>query len=187
MNENSLFAILLRSPWWGSALIAAAVIAGGRLALPEAYAQYALFAGLPFAVIAVHVAWKALRTPGAASVEKSLAVLRALSANAFSAALGEAYRGKGYSVAPCAAAGADLELARDGRVTLVACKRWKAARTGVEPLRELEAARQRREALEAVYVAIGEISDTARAYATEKQIRLVQGAELASLLPKPKP
>ncbi len=66
--------------------------------------------------------------------------------------------------------------------TLVACKRWKAVRTGVEPLRELQAAREAREAHHCVYVATGEITDQARAFAMEKKISLVQGADLATLL-----
>ena len=77
---------------------------------------------------------------------------------------------------------ADLELVQGARVTLVACKRWKAARTGVEPLRELVAARRARDAHECVWVSAGELSDQAQAYAGQMGVRLLVGTELGTLL-----
>ncbi|HYR33109.1 MAG TPA: restriction endonuclease, partial [Burkholderiales bacterium] len=74
--------------------------------------------------------------------------------------------------------GADFELVQGSRSTLVACKRWKAMRTGIEPLRELEDARRAREAAECIYVATGEVTAQARAFAAERNIRVVEGAEL---------
>ena len=67
---------------------------------------------------------------------------------------------------------------------MVACKRWKAARTGVDPLRDLYDAKRVREAHECIYVATGEITDGARAFALESNIRVIHGAELAKLLPR---
>jgi restriction system protein len=75
----------------------------------------------------------------------------------------------------------DLELRREGRVSLVACRRWKAERTGAEPLRELHAAGRKREAHELVYVAAGEVTEQARAFAKENNVRMVDGAEVARL------
>jgi restriction system protein len=66
---------------------------------------------------------------------------------------------------------------------LVSCKRWKVARTGIEPLRDLYAAKDAREAHECIYIAAGEITDNARKFAAEKKMRLLYGAELAQLLP----
>ena len=43
-HDNSLFAILLRSPWWASALVALGLAGGLRLLIPD---LFALFAGLP--------------------------------------------------------------------------------------------------------------------------------------------
>ena len=60
-----------------------------------------------------------------------------------------------------------------GRLTLVVCRRWKAASTGVEPLRELQAAGRAREAQELVYVAAGDITEQARGFAQANGIRLV--------------
>jgi restriction system protein len=183
LNKNSLFAILLRSPWWISIAVAAGLFAVARMLLPEAYALYAIFVALPFFVIGCYAGWQQLRAPGAERIAATLESLRGLSWDAFSAALEDAYRRDGYSVTRLNTPGADLELTKSGRVTLVGCKRWKVARAGIEPLRELDAARQAREAHECIYVAVGDITDNARAFAAEKNIRLLHGAELAKLLP----
>jgi restriction system protein len=82
---------------------------------------------------------------------------------------------------------ADFELAKAGRISLVACKRWKAARTGVDPLRDLHDAKRAREAHECIYVATGEITEGARAFALERSLRLIHGAELVKLLPRVRP
>lgn len=179
VHENSLFALLLRSPWWVSVLVTAAVVAGSRLLLPT---LYAIAAALPFAVIAAYAGWKQLLAPSAGSIAKVLERVRAMPWEEFSGAIEEAFRREGYAVTRLAGAQADFELAKGGRTTLVACKRWKATRTGVEPLRELEAARRAREARECSYVCAGELSDQARQFAAQKAIRLVEGAELARLL-----
>lgn len=182
MNKNSLFAVLLRSPWWISFAVAAALFALARMALPEAYAPYGMFASLPFIVIGSYAGWQQLRAPSAARIADTLTALRAMSWDAFSGALEDAFRRDGYSVSRPSVVGADLELIKSGRVSLVGCKRWKVARAGVEPLRELDAARHAREAHECIYVAAGEITDNARAFAAEKNIRLLNNAELAKLL-----
>ena len=180
MHKDSLFAVLLRSPWWVSALVAIAIIAGVRMLVPE---LYAVFAALPFIVIAVYVAWKQLRAPSAASIEKRLERLRAVPWDEIAEAMKQAYGRQGYEVARLDGGAADFELVQGGwRKTLVACKRWKATRTGIEPLRELDAERKKREAHEAVYVATGEVTEQARAFATQRKIRIVQGGELVQLI-----
>jgi len=186
LNKNSLFAVLLRSPWWISIAVAAGVFAVTRMLLPEAYAPYAIFTALPFFVIGSYAGWQQLRAPSAAQIAATLESLRALSWDEFSAALEDAYRRDGYTVSRLNIAGADLELTKSGRVTLVCCKRWKVARAGIEPLRDLDAARRAREAHACIYVAAGEITDNARAFATEKNIRLLHDAELVKFLPNTK-
>jgi restriction system protein len=182
MNENSIFAVLLRSPWWVSGGIGAALFAGTRLVLPEEFGPYAFFVSLPFSVIAVYTGWQQLRAPSAASIGQRMEALRAMSWAEFSAALDEAFRRDGYTVAPGSAAGVDIDLTKSASVTLVACKRWKVARTGIEPLRELDSVRRGRGAQECIYIATGEFTDTAISFAAEKNIRLLSGAELARLV-----
>lgn len=179
MAENSLFAILLRSQWWISFVIAVGIVAVARLVMPEVYA---FFAALPFIAIGGVAGWRQLRAPSAARVAELLDAARAMSWGDFSNALADAFRVDGYSVTPLAGAAADFELVKAGRVSLVGCKRWKAARTGMDPLRELDDAKSAREANECIYVAAGEITDSARAFAKERSIRLIPAAELAKLL-----
>lgn len=183
LNKNSLFAVLLRSPWWISIAVAGGIFALARMALPEAYALYGIFAALPFLVIGVYTGWQQLRAPSAQRVAATLESLRSMSWDEFSPALEDAFRRDGYAVARLNITAADLELTKTGRVSLVSCKRWKAARTGIEPLRELDAARQARDAHEGVYLAAGEFTDNARAFAAAQNIRLLDGANLAKLMP----
>ena len=180
LKKNSLFAILLRSPWWVSALAAIGLVVGLRLLIPT---SYAVFAALPFAVIAAYVGWQQLRVPSAGRIAGTLERLRAMSWEDFSAAIEQAYGREGYTVSRLAAQ-VDFELLQGSRSTLVACKRWKATRTGIEPLRELEVIRRAREAHECIYVAAGEITEQAREFAAQKNIRLMGGAELSKLLPR---
>jgi len=144
--------------------------------------MYAVAAAMPFIVIAAYVAWKQLREPSGKRIAGTLERLRAMSADEFAGAIEEVYKREGYEVQRLGSGQADFELARAGRRTLVACKRWKATRTGVEPLRELEAARKAREANECVYVAAGEVTEQAKTFAAERNIRLMGGVELAKRL-----
>ena len=178
MHQNSLFAVLLRSPWWVSLMVAAGLAAVLRLFLPL---EFALFGGLPFLVIAAVSGWRQLRRPGPKRIAATLERARALSADAFCAALEEAFRREGYGVARGEGA-ADLVLTQKGLVTVVGCRRWKAARTGIEPLREFEAKTSERGAHKRMYVAVGEVTDPARAFAAQKGIGLVQEEELVRLL-----
>ena len=100
----------------------------------------------------------------------------------FARAMEEGFRREGYAVKRLAGRAADLELEKAGRLSLVAAKRWKASRTGVEPLKELVAAGQSRSAGECVYVFAGEMSENAKGFAKQKGIRLVEGVALVGLV-----
>ena len=53
MAKNSLFAVLLRSPWWYSALIVLGLAIAARALLPEPYVVAGIMGTFPFVVIAV--------------------------------------------------------------------------------------------------------------------------------------
>jgi restriction system protein len=178
LHQNSLFAVLMRSSWWISALLAVGIFGATHLFLPT---EFAVFAASPFFVIALYAAWKTLRAPSAGRIARTLERLTAMPREEFTEALEAGWREQGYEVNRPKGAQADLELTRGGKLSLVACRRWKAASTGVEPLRELHAAGRAREAHEVIYVAAGEITQQARAFAEANRIRIVQGAELAGL------
>jgi restriction system protein len=180
MHENSLFAVLLRSPWWVSLLIAIAIGAGLRVFLPI---EFAVFGALPFVVIGCVAGWRQLKRPGVKRIAATLERARALSADAFRGELEEGFRRQGYS-AKRGEGAADLVITQRGLVTLVGCRRWKAARTGIEPLREFDAATSEQGAHKRLYVAVGEVTDTARTFAQKKGIALVGEEELTRLLVK---
>lgn len=184
MAENSLFAILLRSRWWVSFLVGGGIILLAGLVLPPQYVIYGAIIAMPVLVVGCIAAWRQWRAPSAARIAATEAQVAKLSREEFTALLEEAFQREGHAVARSQAAGADLELARDGRTVLVACRRWKAGRTGIEPLRELQSAREARNAQGGSYVALGEITDTARRFAAQHGLQLLQGAELAALLRK---
>ena len=77
--KDSLFAILLRSPWWISIAIAAGIVAVVNFVLPAVPAGYAVFAALPFLVIGAVAGWRQLRQPSAARVDDTLEAVRAMS------------------------------------------------------------------------------------------------------------
>ena len=181
MNENSLFAILLRSSFAWSFLIAAAMAGVMIAVLPEAYRVVGIVSGLPFFVIGCMAAWRQLRSPSQARIARTAEAVRAMSWNEFRTALADAYRREGYEVEPIEGA-ADLELRKEWRRSLVSCKRWKVGRTGVAPLRDLVKAKEEREAHECMYVAVGDISDNAREFAKMNAVALIGPAELARIM-----
>lgn len=183
LNENSLFAILLRSSWWVSFAVAGTVIAIAVTLLPEAYRLFGVVTGLPFVVIGSMAARTSFQAPSAARVQRTLDAVRAMSRTEFSRALEAAYRGAGYGVHAIDQAAADFAITKDGRTTLVSCRHWKVAQTGIERLAELHAAKEARDAHECVYITTGAITDNARAFARKHAVKLAGGPELAQLLP----
>jgi restriction system protein len=183
--ENSLFAVLMRSSWWISFAVAAVLLLIIRLLVPEEYLVPASSLALPFLVISGIAAWKQFQIPGAARVAATVDAVRAMSAKEFSALVEQAYLREGYKVTRLPGQ-ADFKLTRMGKITLVCCKRWKAASHGVEPLRELDRRREAEEAHEGLYVALDGVTGNARDFAGKHRIRLVEGQELTRLLRLPR-
>ena len=184
MAKHSIFATLLRSPWWVSLLVAAAISVLALSLLPREYAPLGPFAALPFFVIALIALWKQMRQPSSARVEDTVDALQNMAWPAFSALLEKAFERDGCTVRRLKGTDADVELSRKDSRALVAARRWKAARTGVEPLRTLREAATRQQANECIYVALGEFSDPAIRYANENGIQIMGAAELARLIPR---
>lgn len=185
MSPNSLFAILLRSPWWISVLIAAVLALLARAVLPQEYWVLGATSAFPFVVIALVAAWKQRGRLSQAQVDAVTAEVAALAWPQFAARLEAAFQRDGYSVAkPPANVAADFVLTQRGVDTVVLAKRWKAATTGVETLEQLQALKARQEAGACMVVTIGALSEAARAYAQTHGIKVLQGEALARLLRK---
>jgi restriction system protein len=181
-SRNSIFGILLRSPWWMSAGIAAVLIVGAVAALPREYWAIGVFAAIPFAAIAVLAGLRQLRAPSPARVEAVSAAVAVMPWPAFSSAIQAGFERDGCQVERLNGAGADFALTKDGHIALVCAQRWKAARTGIDTVRKLQAAREHRAAHEAVYIALGDISPSAREYAAAHGISFMTAPDLARLL-----
>src|SRR6478752_4182936 len=121
MNESSLFAILLRSSFLWSFLIAAGMTAAMFAVLPETYRMVAVVSGLPFIVIGCLAAWRQLRAPSQARIARTAEAVQAMTWSEFRQALSEAYKRDGFEVQPADGA-ADLELTKEWRRILVSCK-----------------------------------------------------------------
>lgn len=183
MNENSLFAVLLRSRWWISFALAIGFTAAGVSLLPHPYTVAGWLMGAPFVVIGSIAAWRQLRLPSAARIQRTVAAAQAMALPEFTRELMEGFRRTGYTVDPAPGKGYDFSVRKEYRRAVVSCRRFKVARAGIEPLREFLAARDAAEAQDAMYVALGEVTDTAREFAARHSIRIVDGAALASLMP----
>jgi restriction system protein len=189
MAKNSLFAILLRSPWWASAGLALAIGALAFALLPDSVRGAGALAGFPFIVIAVLAAWRQRQLPNAARIEQVRQAIGAMAWPAFSVLLEQAFARDGYQVARAASrgktAGVDFVLERQGRRLLVSARRWKSAQTGIETLRALQAAREAAEedlVNDALVIGLGDLSESARAFAATHRIAVWQAAEVAQAL-----
>lgn len=184
MSEKSLFAVLLRSPWWVSLLVAAGFAAVARALLPVQYQTVGMLGSFPFVVIGAIAAWKQWRAPSASRVTETLEAVAAMPWKTFEAVLRDAWTRQGYAVTAAGAAqgGADFRLEKAGRSTLVSARRWKAGNHGAEPLRELAAAVRTADASGAVYVALAALNENTAALAKTENIQVLQGDALAALL-----
>lgn len=178
-HKDSLFSILLRSPWWASLLIAVGLFFASRLFLPPVAAAASTF---PWVALAIYGAWRQMKVPSAARVAETMERLRGMSWEEFSAVIAEGFRREGYEVTINKGGAADLELRKQGYVTLVACRRWKVAQAGIAPVRELQAAREAGEVRSGIYITAGELSPQAAAFAADKNLRVLDGVALASFV-----
>lgn len=182
MAKNSLFAILLRSPWWVSLLIVAVISLLSGALLPAAYVPFGVMGAFPFLVIGIMAAWRQMRAPNPARMAEALMRAGTLSWRDFSSLLEAAYIKQGYTVTRLNSAAADFSLFKDGQTRLVCAKRWKAATHGVEALRDLVALRDAREAQHCTYLCLNPLTDHAQRLAQVEGVHLTTQAELAELM-----
>lgn len=181
MAEKSLFAILLRSPWWMSLGVGLVVVLTARALVSDQYWMFAAMGAIPFVVIAVIALFKQWSRPSAARTEAVVERVRAMTWREFAQALQDAFAHDGAQVERLEGA-ADFAVTRGGRTALVAARRWKAARHGEEGLAALHAQMRSRDASECIYIALGELSPNAQAFAKSHGVQVMQGPGLAQLL-----
>jgi restriction system protein len=148
----------------------------------------------PFAWLVLGVCWLAALASyiGAKGRQRlletrtSMDSLRALSWRQFELLVGEAFRRQGYTVQETGQGGADggidLVLRKDGKLTLVQCKRWKTQRVDVKVVREMYGLLAHHQASEVKIIAVGAYTADAQRFATGKPIELITGAALLDMV-----
>jgi restriction system protein len=180
MAKGSLFAVLLRSPWWYSILIGLFFITAS---LPIADGKYLIFGittALPFFGIAGYAAYKQAKLPSQKRVFEVAEQAQKMRASEITEKIANRYRESGYESKLFTGNAADLELTRGHRIVLLSSKRFKVGNTGIDSLKQLVAAGETAEATSYLYVALGEISSAARIYASQNNIELIQANELTA-------
>jgi len=114
--------------------------------------------------------------------QTGMASLGSMDWRSFERLVGEAFRRQGYVVKETGQGGADggidLELSKDGQITLVQCKQWRSQRVGVQTVREMYGILMDRSAAAVKIVALGRFTPDAAAFAHGKRIELVDGHAL---------
>mgnify|MGYP007129842450 CR=1 FL=1 len=111
MSDKSLFAMLLRAPWWVSFVVAALVGMAGRLLFPSEMVVFGLLAGFPFAVIGCIAVVRQWKDPSSAQVEDTMLAVKAMSLREFSALMSAGFRRGGYMLKALPRPDADLDEA----------------------------------------------------------------------------
>jgi restriction system protein len=193
------FDALQRLPWWAG-LIAAFVFrvmangfsgaaAGGGSAAASLRPLYGLvFNG--FALLSLFAALaSALRSLSRRKLfdnQRDIDSIRNLTWQAFEQLVGEAYRRQGYDIEETGGGGADggidLVLRGHRETVLVQCKRWRNRQVGVDKVRELLGVVTANRADRGILVTSGRYSDSARRFAADKALTLVDGPELVRLV-----
>lgn len=103
----------------------------------------------------------------------------------FERLVGEGFRLQGYGVLETgggADGGIDLVLDKHGEKYLVQCKQWRAFRVGVEVVRELYGVMAAKRAAGGFVVTSGRFTDEARKFAEGRNVQLIDGNRLHSLI-----
>jgi restriction system protein len=182
MSENSLFATLLRAPWWVSFVVMLAVALAAGALLPDDYKTAGMLGAFPFLVIGVVAAWRQRNALSPARIDELTAQARAMGWREFSAVVETALRRQGFEVRQRSSGPADFEIEKNGRITLVSAKRWKAASMGAETLRELLATVESQGAFSCSCMSLGVFSPAAVALARQHPIQLLGAVEIAQLV-----
>lgn len=182
LPKNSLFAILLRSSWWISFAIAGALSLLAMALLPEPYRAVGALSSLPFVVIGVIALKRQWSLPGTQEIARTAETLSALNWQSFAPLAQAALEETGRVVRAHQGEGAEFVIHDNSGCRLVSARRWKSARLGVEPLRELIGAFDDAGARGGVIMCLGEITEPARKLAQSSAIEIWSAPELAARL-----
>ena len=181
MAKGTLFALLLRSPWWYSVVIGLLMILISVAVTDLKYLLLSIIVSLPFFVIGGYAGFRQWHEPSQKRVLEVSEQAKKMSAVIISEKIAANYIKSGYQSSVFKGNDADLEFVRGHQKLLLCSTRFKAANTGIEPLKRLVAAGEAIEARGYPYVTLGEVSSTAHKYAQENNIEIIESSRLAML------
>ena len=118
--------------------------------------------------------------------QSGIETIRDMSWQDFELLVGEAFRRKGFEVKENGGGGADggidLVLTKNGKKSIVQCKRWKTFSIGVPLIRELYGVMTSERANDCIFLSSGNYTAEARLFAEDKPIWLIDGAELLEMV-----
>ena len=172
MAPNSLFAILMRNPWWISLLIVIVFSLLCLALLPKNMVIFGIMGTFPFFITGIVAFKRQWGVPSPAKQQAELDRLSALSWRDFSAELETKFVKQGFEVTRLNTGVADFKLEKGGNITLVSAKRYKAATHGIEALQALVTQQEAQGADKAMYVCLSPVTAQAAKFAKEKGVVL---------------
>jgi restriction system protein len=198
--------ILALLPWWVSVLLSGTAFVTLKYIVTEfdaspsnfvwtglagAASRAAPFVALVLLIPAPVSAINSWRKRKLLDKQESIDSIRNLGWRAFEELVGEAYRRQGYSVSENPGTGPDggidLFLRKDGELTIVQCKQWRANKVGVEKVRELYGVHVSENAGTSILITSGFLTQEAKNFAADKPIDLVEGPQLLDLIKNVQP
>ena len=150
----------------------------GQMVLPAAFGFGAVFS--------VVKQWKRGALISNTTGNSSAAVINEMSWQEFEMLVGEAFRRKGFSVSETGGGGrdggVDLVLKKNNETFLVQCKQWRAFKVSVDIVRELYGVMAARGAAGGYVVTSGRFTDEAKEFASGRNIQLIEGPVLQSII-----
>lgn len=199
---DDIFSILVQLPWWVSIVVAVLAfivlryiipmiiatsvnqnIGQGLIGLSKTFAPiFAIFLAA-LAPVAMVKRWQSKKM---FDMQTGIDSIRKLSWKQFEQLLGEYFRRKGYSVEENfddgADGGVDLRLFANGEKTLVQCKHWKYEKVSVNIVRELFGVMTAERAEHGIVVTSGYFTSDAEQFADNKNLTLIDGKILISII-----
>jgi restriction system protein len=182
MSDQSMFAVLLRSPWWVSFVVVAAISLASSALLPNEYKLMGALCSFPFAVIGVMAAWRQRSHLSAAQADTLQSALAKMNWREFSPLLSQAFVRQGFTVTALTNGAGDFILTREGQTTLVCAKRWKAAAWGIDNLQTLLSESESHSASQMICVSLQAMPNTLKSFATQHRVTWLAGQSLWSLI-----
>ena len=207
LRRNESYAeLLLKAPWWVSAVLGvfvfivmllAPVIWPAHETVTQAFTkEISRIAPLPlifFGMVAGGSFWFCRKRRLLVEQQICLQPLQQTTWKEFEFLVAEMFRRRGYEVNAMSAVNArsakavgadgrvDLVLRKDGRTSLVQCKQWKYFPVGAPVIREMFGLMRAENADEAIIVTTGRFTGEAQRFAGGKPIRLIDGRQISAM------